>query len=733
MPATKAELYQPVSVAVDSAGNLYIADFHNNRVRMVTAATGLITTVAGNGTGDGLTGPEPGQLGGLAVAATVSPYGIAVDSSGNIYISDMVFVLKVTAATGIITVYAGNGDRDYNGDNIPATSAALSWPNGLAVDTLGNLYIVEETVCMNGWNSSCDQYTLGSSRIRKVDAVTGIITTVAGNGVPGFSGDGGPAIDAQIGGELCCVVDFYLENLAVDAAGNLYIADTLNNRIREVTASNGIINTVAGNGTEGFSGDGGLAINAELNYPSGVAVDGSGNIYIADAYNNRIRVVGGDLTPNIYKPLYQVVSVLYAPPGNKSSQGYGTTTTNGASAQISQSFASGTSESFSWSFLGFLSGGGSMGSTTTSGNSYSFTENFSNATALTTDDITNTAFNPTNSNVLNHNLDTIEIWLNPQVTVWMSGTTPETYTVTSQPTIIDGTPTPYASVVGVPAITMEAAPAGITTLNPTGAAGVTTVPVDFLIPYALSQEGVNSPPVYVPGLGAICAANLIGNNPNPNGLYYQQLAADQEIADSSNPTATPPSICTQANQCGCVPSDFAGILAADPLLNYNSATHTATPHPGTTDPLTLDGSGASVCGDYQSAGYVIPPNSDCRYVIVPIAVGSNVPQICSLSGTQSNSCQWSDSSTATFTSNMGMQYSVSTNYGVGFFGMGLKTTNTWTWTQSESTGNSTGHGNQTSVTLNTSTAECAESVNIYEDTVYHTLVFQVPPGVPNCP
>jgi hypothetical protein len=277
-PATEAKLYYPYGVAVDSSGNLYIADYLNNRVRKVDT-TGTITTVAGSERGYG-------GDGGPATEANLSgPRGIAVDSSGNIYIADTgnLRVRKVDT-TGTITTVAGNGesglsgyggpsigtneegdpDTEGNGDGGPATEAKLSGPHGVVVDSSGYLYIVD-------YQDHC---------VRKVDT-TGIITTLAGNGESGYSGDGGPATEAKLSGPC---------GIAADLSGNIYIGDTFNNRIRKVDTT-GIITTVAGNGEYGYSGDGGPATEAKLSGPYGVAVDPSGNIYIGDTSNNRIRKV----------------------------------------------------------------------------------------------------------------------------------------------------------------------------------------------------------------------------------------------------------------------------------------------------------------------------------------------------------------------------------------------------------------------------------------------------------
>ena len=253
-PTASAQLLFPSSVTVDAKGNWYISDFGNYRIRKV-ATNGIITTVAGNGS-QGYSGD-----GGPATSAQISSNGVAVDAAGNLYLDDYDhFRIRKVAANGIVTTVAGNGSHGYSGDGGLATSAQLYFPSGVAVDAAGNLYIADDT------------------HIRKV-AANGIITTVAGNGDEGYSGDGGPATSAQIS----------VRAVAADAAGNLYLADWGNNRIRKVVA-NGIITTVAGNGDEGYSGDGGPATSAQLSAGQ-VALDAAGNLYIADSKGNRIRKV----------------------------------------------------------------------------------------------------------------------------------------------------------------------------------------------------------------------------------------------------------------------------------------------------------------------------------------------------------------------------------------------------------------------------------------------------------
>jgi sugar lactone lactonase YvrE len=251
--ATKAQLNGPYGIALDSSGNLYIADGGNQCIRKVTAG-GIIATIAGTTTAGYF-----GDNGPAINAQLNNPLGVAVDSSGNLYIADSYNqrIRKVTPG-GLITTVAGNGTCCFSGDNGPAINAQVHQPESVAVDGSGNLYIAD----------------LGNNRIRKVTP-SGTISTVAGSGASGFSGDG-PATSAQL--QIAWAV-------TSDAAGNLYIADA--NRIRKV--SNGVITTVAGSQTSGFSGDGGAAAKAQFDQPSGVGVDVLGEVFIADTGNNRIR------------------------------------------------------------------------------------------------------------------------------------------------------------------------------------------------------------------------------------------------------------------------------------------------------------------------------------------------------------------------------------------------------------------------------------------------------------
>jgi sugar lactone lactonase YvrE len=260
-PATAAQLHFPSGVAVDGAGDLYIADSVNERVRRVSPS-GVIATVAGNGT-FGFSGD-----GGPATAAQLGfPNQLAVDGIGNLYITDADNQrVRRVSPSGVISTVAGNGIAGFGGDGGPATAAALHNPSQLAVDTVGNLYIADTV----------------NDRVRRVSP-SGVITTVAGNGTAGFSGDGGPATTAELDmGSIAGV--------ALDSAGGLYIADLNNHRIRKVSPS-GVITTFAGNGLLDVSGDGGPAVAAALEYPDCVAVNAAGNLYIGEEVNARVREV----------------------------------------------------------------------------------------------------------------------------------------------------------------------------------------------------------------------------------------------------------------------------------------------------------------------------------------------------------------------------------------------------------------------------------------------------------
>jgi sugar lactone lactonase YvrE len=266
--ATEAQLNRPGGFFVTLSGDIYLSDTANHRIRRITAATGVIETIAGNGTEtfSAETGP--------AISADIpSPGGIFVDAAGNVFVASSNRVIKIDT-NGTISTVAGNGNTDtFHGDGGPATAASLFFPSSIVVDATGNIFI-------------CDT---NNHRIRRVDAATGVISTYAGNGMldaSGFSGtfagDGGPATDASFNRP---------SDIAMDAAENLFVMDRENNRLRKIDATTGIVSTIAGNGEFSYSGDGGPATDATLGAPFGVHVGAAGDIFITDTQNLRIRMI----------------------------------------------------------------------------------------------------------------------------------------------------------------------------------------------------------------------------------------------------------------------------------------------------------------------------------------------------------------------------------------------------------------------------------------------------------
>ncbi|HEY1216349.1 MAG TPA: Ig-like domain repeat protein, partial [Bryobacteraceae bacterium] len=333
MQATASTLFLPQGIVVDAAGNLYVTDSSSNRVRRVDAQTQVIATIAGDGnpgyTGDG--GPATG-------ASVSNPTGLALDGLGNLYIADNYnhVVRAVDLATNIIRTVAGTGTAGYSGDGGAATSAHLNGPNGLAVDPAAGVLYIADT---------------GNSAVRKLDLVTGNINAFAGTGVAGYSGDGGSAVSAQLNlpwgvavaadGHVCiadqanhmvrCVTSGVIQHVAgtgtagfsgdgsaasgselrypgallFDVAGNLLISDTSNNRVRRINAVTGLIETITGTGGQSFQGDDGPANAAMVYGPYSMALDGYGNLYIADMFHNRVRKI----TTNLAKMTFAAIRV----------------------------------------------------------------------------------------------------------------------------------------------------------------------------------------------------------------------------------------------------------------------------------------------------------------------------------------------------------------------------------------------------------------------------------------
>ena len=371
--AVDAELDAPEGIALDAAGDLFIADTMNDLVREVNHATGVITTVAGNWDHD-----YYGDGGPATDAALCGPYGVVLDAAGDLFIADTgnSVIREVNASTDVINTVAGNGTAGYSGDGKAATSAKLNLPQFVAVDAARDLFIADTsnnrirevnagdgtiaTVAGNGTKGysgdagaptaakldlptavvldaagNLDIADAGNCRVRQVSFSANTITTLVGDGLCEYSGDGGPAADAEVGspcslaadaaGDLFLVNNYYNvvrkvdgatgaintvaggclgdggaaasaalnlpEGIALDAAGNLFIADSANNSIRRMDHATGVITTVVGDGCADYSGDGGLAADAELTSPSAVAVDAAGNVFIADTGDNVIREV----------------------------------------------------------------------------------------------------------------------------------------------------------------------------------------------------------------------------------------------------------------------------------------------------------------------------------------------------------------------------------------------------------------------------------------------------------
>jgi DNA-binding beta-propeller fold protein YncE len=265
-PADKAELNQPFDVAYDASGNLFLSDTFNHRVRRIDAKSGLITTVAGNGR-KGFSGD-----GGPATKAQLDePYGIVLDSQGNLFIADRLNrrIRRVDGKTGVITTLVGDGSKTTGGDGGPAERATLVEPNGVALDRGGkHLYIAD----------------VAGHRVRVVDLVSGVITTFAGTGQARHTGDGGPASAASIHGAR-----------AVDVSpdGTVYILEREGNSLRAVDPKTNVIRRFAGTGAKGYDGDGGPALSATFNGPKELCVDAEGNILIVDTENHAIRRIEG--------------------------------------------------------------------------------------------------------------------------------------------------------------------------------------------------------------------------------------------------------------------------------------------------------------------------------------------------------------------------------------------------------------------------------------------------------
>ena len=399
----------------------------------------------------------------------------------------------------------------------------------------------------------------------------------------------------------------------------------------------------------------------------------------AEPFNYPYGGAGSEcMPPPVAYPQYKITSIVYAPPGNNSSDGFTNTITNGTTTTIGNNFQTSVTDTLNVS-LNFMGAGGgaglSAGISATNGSSNAFTETISDASGV------GLSSNHSNTNAINHQQDLFLLWLNPAVLISSTGSSNAvTYSIGTQS---------GSNNLSEPVDTVEVIAQTVQANNQ----GATTVPLAIL-----QQQYDSATQQYdLPGLASICA----------HPLPYNQ--------------------CTQANQCGCVPSDFTAILAQDPLLNYAT----------TESPLNANTSGINGCM-YPNSG------SQCRYVPVPDSLNGNFQKTITLAGPGCNGC---DTPTNTFTLNDSTQnvrtLSESTSESVGYswkagfslFGNGATFTSatTFTWTDSESTGAINGNQNQMSGTLSSFTVDCSEEIPVFEDTVYHTFVFQQPAGDSSCP
>ncbi len=757
-PATAAEVYNPNQSAQTFAptGSLNAARAYGTTATLLNDGTVLITGGSGNTIAE-LYFPSSGIFSLRTPPTPTNPQGLPVGAMNEVRYHATATLLQdgtVLIAGGDTGNWAGLTSAEiYN----PATGTftAISAQMHTRRTTHTATLLSDGTVLIAGGQGNYSGQTAwNTAEIYNPKAQTftlvGNLTTSRCQHTATLLTDGTVLLT---GGQNTSGTTLSTTEIYTPSSTSFAATGSMNSSRIEHTATllaNGTVLVAGGFGSCGSGSN--ACITAEVYTPSQHTFTLTGNLTVPRAYHTATMLFNGDIlitggedmsiylssflsSAELYSypvtavtmyPSYKVTSIIYAPPGNKSQDGYTDTTTNGTTTTIGNSFATGSSITTTLGFSYSLPIGGSVGvsasqsfaTSSTSTNTSAFQETYTNATGVANQS------NSTAPDAINHNNDLFLIWLNPMLTAFgdESALGPVGYSVGVQP-LANGT-TPPPDIVEVYATAMEA-----------NSAGKTTVPESILN----QSETTGLSPQYVPGLASIC-----------KNFIKTEYAART---------------CTLADQCGCTPGDFLPILQTDALLFYNGSANPVSPYPGTASPLAANTSSEEVCGNLP-----VTAGSNCRYVPVPAEVGSTQQVGVTLEGPNTlggnnptNTFQQGENTQTTHTlggqNQTTISDSVSVSLGVatgpctggtGFNGcssipnqpnpksLGTGTgqwgiDGTMTWTDSQSVGTASGSGVNLSVTLSSSTVGCAQENNIgvFEDTVYHTFVFQQPPNDPS--
>jgi hypothetical protein len=738
--ATKdAEIYDPNQAALDfgPTGSLNVARGCGSTATLLNDGTVLITGGSGNTTAE-IYIPSSGNFSLYTPPSSTHPQGLKIGPMNAVRYHATATLLQDG------TVLIAGGDI---GDNAGLTSAEIYNPaTGTFTATTGSMstrrttqtatLLSNGTVLIAGgqgnysgqvaWNTA-ETYNPSTQKFTLV----GNMTTTRCQHTATLLTDGTVLL---AGGQNTSGTTLSSAEIYTPSSSSFASTGTMTSSRIEHTATPLADGTVLIAGGFGSCGSGSNAcITAEVYTPSSRTFAMTGNMTVPRAYHSATMIYNGDIliaggedmslyassilaSAELYSypvttatilPAYRVTSIIYAPPGNKSQDGYTDTTTNSTTTTIGSSFATGSTLTmgFGITYSGFgVTASQSFATSSTSSSTSAFQETYTNATGVANQS------NGSAVDAINHNNDLFLVWLNPELTVFGNESDPAGYNVGVQP-LANGT-TPSPDIVEVYASAMEANPANVAlgTL-----AGASTVPQSLL-------NQISTPSgQYVPGLASIC-----------KNLIRSEYAAGT---------------CTLVDQCGCTPADFLPILQTDPLLFYNGPTNPIAPYPATASPLAANTSSETVCGTLP-----VTVGSNCRYVPVPAGLEepeSSQQEGVTLEGPQTpggnnptNTFQQGENTQTTYTlggqnqTTVGQSFNVT--YGItgkggvnGSLNWGLG--KTMTWTDSQSVGTATGSGVSLSVTLSSSTLDCAQSnnVGVFEDTIYHTFVFQQPPADPS--